>query len=427
MIPRRGRSERRSVGELVRKHRPDYQIVVFVGVLLLIGLIVLYAISPARVELLNTNDGATLDQTHFMQRQLLYLVIGITAFAVAAAVPLKMWQKYASKLIIAALGLCTLLVILGAFSVPLALCTGGACRWFNLGFTTFQPAEFVKFGMLLFTAGFLAHKVQAGKVNDVNETLIPLGILVAVASVFIIGFQKDMGTGLALLGIVSSMLFVAGLNKKNGILVGVALVACSVLFIVIAPHRLERVTTFIGGDSAGDARGSSYHINQAKIALGTGGLFGLGLGKNVQAFGYLPEAPNDSIFVVMGESFGFFGLVAILLFISALLLRLLSILDRTQDQTSRLIIAGVFGWLATHSLLNIGAMVGLVPLTGITLPLLSFGGTSLVFIMVALGVVFHISRYTVHGKIIDNESEKTTSPTSGGRLWRSRHTTTTRR
>lgn len=412
---------RRSVREFVRKHRPDYQIVVFTGILLLVGLIVLYAISPARVETLNVGGGASLDQDHFMQRQLLYLGTGLAAFAFAAAVPLSLWRKHAGKLVTVSIISCVLLAIFGALNLGLALCTGGACRWFDLGFTTFQPAELVKFAMLLFVAGFLGRKVAAGKVNDLHETLIPLGILVGIATVFIIGFQKDMGTGLALLGIVGSMLFIAGLNRRMGAIVVGAVVAVGLLFIVIAPHRIARVVTFLGHDSASDVKGSSYHITQAKIALGTGGILGLGLGKNVQAFGYLPEAPNDSIFAVMGESFGFLGLLGILLFLGALLLRLLNIVDRTEDVTFRLIVAGVFGWLATHSVLNIGAMVGIIPLTGITLPLLSFGGTSLLFIMLALGIVFSISRYTVHGKIIDNENIENQDSDRRRRLRRSRH------
>ncbi len=387
---------------------------------MLIGLVVLYAISPARVELLNSGGDASLDQSHFMQRQLLYLFMGIAAFAAAAAVPLSFWQKHASKLVILSLAASLLLVILGSLQAPLALCSGGACRWFNLGFTTFQPAELMKFSLLIFCAGFLGRKVSQGKVNDVGETIIPLALLVGISIMFIIGFQKDMGTGLALLGIVGTMLFIAGINKRVGAILLGLVVAIGLIFIVIAPHRIARVATFLGDDSASDAKGSSYHITQAKIALGTGGVFGLGLGKNVQSFGYLPEAPNDSIFAIMGESFGFLGLVSILIFLSALLMRLLNILDRTNDITLRLIVAGVFGWLATHSLLNIGAMVGLIPLTGITLPLLSFGGSSLLFIMLALGIVFGISRYSVHGKIIGNETDKNKGTDSGRRLRRPR-------
>ncbi len=229
-----------------------------------------------------------------------------------------------------------------------------------------------------------------------------------------------MGTGLALIGIVASMLYLAGINRQTGVLIAITTIAAMIMFILIAPHRLERVTTFLGKDGAESAKTSSYHITQAKIALGTGGVFGLGLGHNVQAFGYLPEAPNDSIFAVMGEAFGFVGAVCILLFILGLLLRLLVIFDRVENTTHRLIVAGVFGWIATHSVLNIGAMVGIIPLTGITLPLLSFGGTSLFFTMLSLGLVFHISRYTVHGKISDDDTHKKNSHGRRG-IWRSRY------
>lgn len=407
--------------QLVRRHRPDYQIVIYSGILLLIGLVVLYAISPARVELLNAGGDANLDQSHFMQRQLLYLFMGVATFIIGGSIPLRFWQKYANKLLLVSLAACLLLAIFGAFHAPMVLCSGGACRWFNLGFITFQPAELVKFSMLLFCAGFLARKVSTGKLNSLNETIIPLSLLVGLSIIFIIGFQQDMGTGLALLGIVGTMLFIAGINKRIGLMALGLVLAAGLLFIVIAPHRIARVVTFLGEDAGANDKGSSYHITQAKIALGTGGAFGLGLGKNVQAFGYLPEAPNDSIFAVMGESFGFLGLVGILIFLSALLLRLLNILDRTDNMVFRLIIAGVFGWLATHSVLNIGAMVGIIPLTGITLPLLSFGGSSLLFIMLALGVVFGISRYTVHGKIIGDETDNDQGAERGRRLRRPRH------
>lgn len=409
-----------SVRTLVRKHRPDYQIVAYVGVLLLIGLVVLYAISPARVELLNYGSNASLDQAHFMQRQFLYLVIGIAAFVAAASVPVSTWSRYAGWIVAGSLALCVALWLLGALQAPLVLCTGGACRWFNLGFTTFQPAELLKFGILLFTAVFLARKKAKGVINDTQETLLPLAILVGVSSLFVIGLQKDMGTGLAILGIVGSMLFIAGVNRRVMGLAAAGIMALALIFIIIAPHRIARVATFLSSDTSAEAKGSAYHITQAKIALGTGGVFGLGLGKNVQAFGYLPEAPNDSIFAVMGESFGFVGLVGILLFLNGLLLRLLYIVDRTENVAYRLIVAGVFGWLATHTVLNIGAMVGIIPLTGITLPLLSFGGTSLLFIMLALGVVFGISRYTVHGKIKADEATQE-SPFGGRRFRGARH------
>lgn len=390
--------------QFVRRHRPDYQLILYIGILLLLGLVVLYAISPARTELINEAGGYALDQAHFMQRQLIFLLIGLTGFAVTASIPLKVWQKYAGKILIVSFILCALLVILGALNIPLALCTSGACRWFNFGFTTFQPAELVKFGLLLFVAGLLARRVAEGKINSIHDTIIPLGIVTGIAVLFVIVFQKDMGTGIAMLGILATMLFVAGINKQIGLVLLGAIVGLGILLILIAPHRIERVTTFL--NPSDEIGGSSYHINQAKLAIGTGGLFGLGLGKSVQAFGYLPEAVNDSIFAIMGELFGFVGLLALLALFTAFLLRILRIMDHVGDPTMKLLVAGVFGWVATHVIVNIGAMTGLFPLTGLTLPLLSFGGTSLLFIMLILGLVFQISRYTSHIQYKEGKSNE---------------------
>ncbi len=387
---------RRNIGQihsevrhLVRRHRPDYQIILYVGILLLLGLVVLYALSSA-------SSGSSADQATFMQRQLSYLVLSIFAFGVVAAVPLRWWQKYAGKILVIALLTCVILAFLGAIRSNVALCTYGACRWLNLGFVSFQPAEFVKFGLLLFTAGFLGRRIQQGKVNSLNDTIIPLGIVVGLATLFIMGFQKDMGSGIAMLGIIAVMVFVAGVNKRIGLMALGALLAVGILFILMAPHRLARVETFLNQSGGNTADSSSYHIHQAKIALGAGGLLGLGLGKSIQAYGYLPEATNDSIFAIMGEIFGFVGLVALLVLFVALLLRLLRVMDYVESPVMRMIVAGTFGWVGTHTIVNIGAMIGVFPLTGITLPLLSFGGTSLIFIMAALGLVFQISRYTTH-------------------------------
>ncbi len=209
------------------------------------------------------------------------------------------------------------------------------------------------------------------------------------------------------------MLFVAGINKRTSLIVGAVVVGILVMFTLTQAHRIDRVLTFFNPTSASDA--SSYHIEQAKIALGSGGLLGVGLGKSVQAFGYLPEAINDSIFAIMGELFGFIGLIAIMLLLLMLLMRIIKVMDGTLDQRSKLIVAGVFGWIATHTIVNIAAMTGIFPLTGITLPLLSFGGTSMLFIMMGLGIVFGLSRYTSHERIKTDKERNIEHEDSRGR------------
>ena len=195
------------------------------------------------------------------------------------------------------------------------------------------------------------------------------------------------------------------MHRQVGLaLLGLLLVA-GLLVIITAPHRIDRVMTFLKGDEASVDDASGYHIAHAQIAIGSGGVLGVGIGNSVQAAGYLPEAINDSVFAILGETFGFVGLVFILVMFYLLLVRILGLIDRLEKPEYRLIVAGVFGWIASHVVINVAAMTGLMPLTGITLPFLSFGGTSMVFIAAALGVVFQISRYTVHTRIKEETNE----------------------
>lgn len=362
------------------------------SILMLLGLVVIYSISPALTARINS-AGHDLDQNHFMYRQVAYLGVGVLAFIAASLVPIDLWRKYQNKLLIGGLVLCMVPIL--ARGTALSLCTNGACRWIDLGFVSLQPAEIVKFALLIFLAGFLSARIKQGKLNSPNETLWPLAIVMGIISLLVIVLQKDLGTGIAIFGIVVTMLYVAGLNMKYFGMAILAVGALGLIFTVTSPHRIERISTFFNGASD-DSSGTGYHINQALIAVGSGGVTGKGLGRSIQAFGYLPEAANDSIFAIFAEKFGFVGTIAVLGIFAALLLRLLKVMDNAGNEYQRLLVAGVFGWVFTHSIVNIGAMLGIFPLTGITLPFLSFGGTSLLFIMGALGLALNASRYTVH-------------------------------
>lgn len=405
-------AERQASAPAVRRHRPDYQIVLFMGLLMMIGLVVLYSISPARVELINANTSSSLDAAHFMQRQLVSLVAGLTVFTVAGFLPVRYWKKYAWPLLVTGIAACALLALLGlVMDGGLIIETNGAVRWFNFGFMSFQPAELLKFGFIIYAAAFLGRQITKGKLNDIRATFLPLGILLGIATLFIVVFQKDMGTGLTLIGAVTALLFAAGVDKRWMAVGIIAVIGGAVLLTITSPHRVERVLTFLQSSSATSesADSSSYHINQAMIALGSGGMFGKGLGQGIQAFGYLPEAVNDSIFAILGETFGFVGLLIIMLLFGALLRRILIVADHTVDVTDRLIVAGIFGLIASHIIVNIGAMTGVFPLTGVTLPFLSFGGTSLLFTSLGLGVIFYISRYTTHQNITEQEGSSETT------------------
>jgi len=410
-----------AVSSTVRRHRPDYMIVLYMGLLMLIGLIIIYAIGPQRANVLNNSYGSDYSDSYFVIKQTFSLLLALAAFGAMAFIPYTWTMKQGSKILVIGLIACAVLAVAGWTHLGIAQESLGASRWFNLGpLGSFQPAEILKFGILVFMAGFLGTKVQRGKVNDVQETLIPIGIITAMAMLFVVIIEKDLGTGIALISIIATMLLVAGVSKKIGLAILAAVVVIGIGTIIIAPHRIDRITTFLKGDSSSVEDAGSYHIEHAKIAIGTGWLFGVGIGNSVQATGYLPEAINDSVFAIMGETFGFVGLMAILALFVALLMRLLKVMDHLVDIRLKLLVAGVFGWFGAHVILNVASMIGIFPLTGITLPLLSFGGTSMIFIAAALGLVFQLSRYSVHSSRLKEAPHEDSSSRRG--IGRSRYT-----
>lgn len=393
------------------------------GLLMLFGLIIMYAIGPQRANVLNeVHHTDFYTETYFVIKQGISLTLAIGAFFVASKVPFERLKQLSWRFVQIGLGLCALLFIGGNILHidAIAVNTLGAYRWFNLGpLGSFQPAEVLKFALLLYIAMFLGTRVEQGDVDNRERTVYPVVGMAAVALGIIVILQKDMGTGLALASMVGMMLVISGMSLKIlGKILLIAVIAGAML-VVFVPHRRERLVTFLSGDKAASsthdqADDNNYHIKNAMIALGTGGLMGLGIGNSVQATGYLPEAINDSVFAIIGEIFGFIGVVVIIGLFTALLLRVLRISDHLPDMSMRLAVAGIFGWLAAHVILNIASMIGLVPLTGITLPLLSFGGTSMVFIAGALGLVYQLSQYTSHGPILVKEAARENSSSRRG-------------
>jgi cell division protein FtsW len=209
----------------------------------------------------------------------------------------------------------------------------------------------------------------------------------------VVVFQRDMGSMMVLAVAGLGMYFVAGMSWLH--LAGVLAAGSAAIWVAIIafPHRLERLTTFL--DSSKNASGAGYHINQALIAVGSGGLTGLGLGMSIQVYGYLPEAANDSIFAIIAEEFGLIGSLAIIGLFVALCLRGLHVASKAPDAFARYVAAGVSLWFLAQAFINMGAMMAVLPLTGIPLPFISYGGTSLVVSLAAAGLLVNISKYTV--------------------------------
>ncbi len=380
-----------------RRHRPDYILIVYVLILMALGAITIFAVGPQHANLLNNAIGSNYSNDYFFIKQITSLGLSLVAFVVAAIIPYKLFLRYSGTLLVIGLAACLLLFLAQLGHLGIAQCTLGACRWFNLGpLGSLQPAEILKFGLLVYLAAFLGAKMQKDNVSDVKQTLLPVAWVTGLGLLFLAVIQKDLGTAISMTLIVLVMLVVSGVRWRIlGIVLGAGLLL-GLVFIVSEPHRLQRVETYLQGDKASTSSASNYQSQNAKIALGTGWWLGLGVGNSIQATGYLPEAINDSVFAIMGEMFGFVGVSLIIVLFVALLMRILRIMDHLVDQRLKLLAAGVFGWFGAHVILNIAAMIGVIPLTGITLPLLSFGGTSMLFITAGIGLVFQLSGYTTY-------------------------------
>lgn len=391
----------------VRRHRPDYWLLALALFLVAIGLTVVYAITPA----LSATTGGS--GAHYVSRQILAVGLSIVAFLVTARIPLKFWRQWQKPLLImAALGTLVALVTPVDPQYP-------AHRWIRMGGLSLQSVELLKYALLIWFSGFLANRARNGGIADSRQTLQPLLIVIVVIGIFVAGIQSDLGSTGVIMAMLGAMAFIAGLPMRR-IMMVVGIIAIGTILAVSAiPYRRERLLTFLHPES--NCLTTGYQACQALIAVGSGGVSGLGLGRSVQAYGYLPEAQNDSIFAIYAEKFGFIGVMVLLALFVTLFARLRSIMERAPDMFSRLVVAGVLAWLSTQTIINVGAMVGLLPLKGITLPFVSYGGTSVLFVGAALGLVFQISHYTsftqrnVRRGQSDARPTRTVQPASNGR------------
>lgn len=365
-----------------RRHRPDYWLVLLSCILLGVGLIVIYAISPG------LSAQKHVSENYYVGKQLIAILLGIIAFVVTANLPVNVWQRLQTPLLVAA-GVAAVAVRLFGEQI------NGAYRWIQLGGFSFQAAELIKFALLIWLAGFLTARLKSGELSDYKKTFKPLLIALLLIGLVVAKIQSDLGSTGVMVAIMGAMVFIAGLPLKRVLMIGGIIAVGTILAISSTAYRRDRLLTYLHPER--DCQNAGYQACQALIAVGSGGMFGRGIGRSVQAFGYTPEVANDSIFAVTAEMFGFVGVTVLLALFVALFARLKKISEQAPDDFSRLIVVGVLAWLSTQAIMNIGAMIGLLPLKGITLPFISYGGTSLLFVTGAIGIVFQISRYTTYG------------------------------
>lgn len=367
---------------LRRAHQPDYILALVIFILLAVGLVMIYSISP----ILSFKVSSTLNRNYYFYNHLLNLTLGVVAWIAVTAIDYRVWRRWASPL----LGLSGLFLL--ALAIPrLASTKNGATRWLALGPLSFQPSEFLKLALILYLAVWFEKRWE--HLRSFWDGLVPFMVIISLVSLAVAVFQKNLSTTIVMVLAAISMYFVAGISwKQLAALVAGGLAAAWVL-IVTFPHRLSRLSTFLNPGKVTAAAG--YQINQALIAVGSGGIIGVGLGKSIQVHGYLPEVANDSIYAIIAEEFGLIGAILILMLFAILIVRGFRIARDAPDTFSRMVATGISVWLFVQSLVNVAAMLSLVPLTGIPLPFVSYGGSSMVFSLVGAGILLNISKYTV--------------------------------
>ncbi len=346
--------------------------------LLVFGLVM---IASAGISYSKTRFG---DEYFFFKRQLLYgFLPGLAILYITQKINYHFWKKF-SFIMFAVSIVFLILVFVPGFGSKIY----GASRWVQFGTFSFQPSEMLKFSLIIYLAAWL--ETQREKVADFFDGLVPFLSIVAFVS-FLLIKQPDMGTLGVTIFIAMSIFFVSGSKISHMFFIGVTGIMAFFALIKLESYRMDRFLVFLHPEL--DPRGIGYQINQALLAIGSGGVFGLGLGHSMQKFNYLPEPVGDSIFAIIGEETGFLGAIILIFLFVVLAMRGLKIAKQAPDCFGKLVAVGAVSWLTFQAFINISAVSGLIPLTGISLPFISYGGTSIVFLMAAVGVVLNISKY----------------------------------
>jgi len=316
------------------------------------------------------------DKYYFLKQQSVWLIIGSISMFFVSKIDYHLLEKFATPILIVSIFLLLAVLVPG-----LGVSAYGASRWINIFGITIQPSEIIKFATIIFLAKIFQDRVR----------VIPFLVIVGLVS-FIVGvLQRDLGTTIIFTSICVSMFFLAGAPVRYFLLMIPVLIMAIIGLVSMAPYRLRRIMAFI--DPFSDMQNNTYHISQILIALGSGGLFGLGIGESRQKFAYIPEVTTDSIFSIIGEEFGFFGSFGLILAFVFLFFKGLSIAQNASDSFGKLLGSGVVMWLSIQVIINLAAMVSLIPLTGVPLPFISYGGSALVSNMIGIGILLSISRY----------------------------------
>jgi cell division protein FtsW len=322
---------------------------------------------------------------YFFKHQLFNGILpGLVILYAVQGIRYDFWRKISLPLFVASLVFLVLVFIPG-----MGTTIYGATRWVQLGSFSFQPSEMLKLGMILYLAAWLENRSE--RIKDFYEGLVPFLAIVAVVS-FLLIKQPDIGTLGVVILISLSIFFLSGAKMSHIFSMGFIGLGAFLVLIKVESYRMNRLLVFLHPEL--DPRGIGYQINQALLAIGSGGIFGVGLGHSLQKFNYLPEPVGDSIFAIIGEELGLIGAAFLVVLFVFFAVRGLKISKNAPDRFSKIVACGIVSWIIFQAFINISAICGLIPLTGIPLPFISYGGTSIVFLMVGVGILLNISKYS---------------------------------
>jgi len=359
----------------MKKNKLDYLFLFSVFALSAVGMIMIFSASPTMGIKLG-------DSFYFIKRHLFYLLLGYFALYFGLNLDLALVRKWSSTIFAIGLALLLLVYIPGVGRKVL-----GAARWIDLGIFSFQPSELMKFASVLFLAHLFA--TWKDRIKDFWRGIIPVLLLVGLVAAIIIK-QPDLGTAIAILGASFIMLFVAGAEALHLLIVGGVGIGGIIALSLTSAYRFRRIAAYI--DPWKDPQGIGFHIIQSLLAVGSGGLFGLGLGASRQKFFYLPQQFTDFIFAILCEELGFIGAISVVILFAIFAVRGFRIAFAATDRFQSLLAAGLVGWLTLQAIINMMVVVGLIPTTGIPLPFISYGGTATIMNLFSAGIILNISK-----------------------------------
>lgn len=367
-----------SITKAVAPKSADIVLIGLTTMLVLSGFLIFASASLGQLA----RNGATYSSV--ATSQLVFGIIGGSiALFIMSNIYYRNWRQYAFYIYAAAIAL-----TLAVFIPGIGMSHGGATRWLDLGITTLQPAELLKIGYIIYVATWLSGTHR--HIDSWRYGVLPFIGISAIAG-FVLLLQPDTDTFLIMAAAGAAMFVVSGGRWRDIAILAGSAVLLLVIVAFMRPYVMDRITTFMNGNQ--DPLGSGYQIQQSLIAVGSGGLWGRGYGQSIQKFEYLPEPIGDSIFAVYAEEFGFIGSSLLVLLITGFVFRGLKIATQAADLFGTLIIVGLMTTIALQAFLNIGAMIGLAPVSGLPLPFISHGGTALFTLLAALGIVLNVSKY----------------------------------